>query len=71
MTIQEKPLSEITREAIQVLSREIGIANTIRFMNQFTTGYGNYTEEREQMFGDMTLDDIVAEIKKMRKQSKM
>ena len=71
MTVQEKPLSEITREAIQALSKEIGIANTIRFMNQFTTGYGNYVEERELLFGDMTLDDIVAEIRKMRKQSRM
>ena len=70
MTVQEKPLSEITREAFEVLTKEIGIANTIRFINQFTTGYGNYTEEREQIFKDMTLDEIIDEIKKMRNQSK-
>ena len=69
MTVTEKPLSEITREALDVLSREIGIVNTVRFVNQFTTGYGNYTEERERIFRDMTLDDMVAEIKKMRHQS--
>lgn len=28
------------------------------------TGYGNYTEEREALFADLTLDDIVAEIKR-------
>jgi len=27
------------------------------------TGYSNYTEERESLFADLTLDDIVAEIK--------
>lgn len=67
MTVQEKPLNELTKDAIEVLTREIGIANTIRFMNQFTTGYGNYVEEREQLFEHMTLDDIVAEIERMRK----
>ena len=37
--------------------------NTVRFVGQFTTGYGNYTEEREQLFAEMTLDDIVAQMK--------
>ncbi len=71
MTIHDKSLSEITRDAIEVLSKEIGISNTIRFLNQFTTGHGNYTEERENMFAHMTLDDIVSEIKNMRPQSKL
>ena len=71
MTVQEKALSEITKEALEVLSKEIGIANTIRFINQFTMGYGDYTQERERIFEDMTLDDILNEIKKMRNQSKL
>lgn len=66
MTVQEKALSEITKEALEVLSNEIGIANTIRFINQFTTGIGNYTEERAILFEDMTLGEILNEIKKMR-----
>ncbi len=71
MTVQEKALSEITKEALEVLSKEIGIANTIRFINQFTMGYGDYTQERERIFEDMTLDEIVNEIKKVRIQSKL
>ena len=66
MIMQPKSLSDITKEVIAVLCREIGIANTLRFVNQFTTGYGNYTEEREQLFADMTLDDIVSEIRRTR-----
>ncbi|MGQ9681493.1 MAG: hypothetical protein ACUVX9_03035 [Anaerolineae bacterium] len=38
--------------------------NTVRFISQFTTGYGDYTEERRQAFADLTFDDIVAEIKR-------
>ena len=66
MNIQAKPLSEITRHAIDLLSKEMGIVDTVRFLNQFTTGYGDYTEEREAVFKDLTLDDILAAIKKAR-----
>jgi hypothetical protein len=64
MNVQAKPLSEITRQAIDLLSKEMGIVDTVRFLNQFTTGYGNYTEEREDLFKDMTLDEILATMKK-------
>lgn len=70
MKVKTRPLTEITQEATSVLCKEIGVVNTIRFINQFTTGYGNYTEEREQLFGDMSLEDIISEIKQMREQSK-
>ncbi|MBI2987818.1 MAG: hypothetical protein HYY45_13725 [Deltaproteobacteria bacterium] len=40
--------------------------NTVRFLNQFTTGYGNYTEEREVLFKDLTLDEIVVAVRKVR-----
>ncbi len=66
MVVETKPLAEITQEALKVLYKEIGIVNTMRFVSQFTVGYGNYTEEREQLFADMTLDDIVSEIKRKR-----
>jgi len=62
-------LAEITQKAIQVLCKEIGLVNTVRFVGQFTMGYGNYTEKREQLFADMTLDDIITEIKRKRSRS--
>ncbi|MBM4259722.1 MAG: hypothetical protein FJ147_27980 [Deltaproteobacteria bacterium] len=65
MNVEVKPLSEITRHAIHLLSKEIGIVDTVRFINQFTTGYGDYTEEREALFKDLTLDDILAIMKKV------
>ena len=71
MTVQEKALSEITKDALEVLSKEIGIANTIRFINQFAIGYGNYTQERERIFEDMTLEEILSEIMKMRNRPKL
>jgi hypothetical protein len=64
MTVHLKPLSEVTHEAIEVLSREIGLANTVRFINQFSTGYGNYTEERKELFEGLSMEDIVSEMKR-------
>lgn len=62
MIIPARPLAEVTQRAIEVLSREIGPADTMRFMNQFITGSGNYTEEREALFQDLTLDEFLSEV---------
>jgi hypothetical protein len=66
MSVYVKPLTEINLQAIRLLYKEIGIVNTIRFINQFTMGYGNYTEEREQIFADFTLENIISEIENMK-----
>lgn len=63
MAVATKPLVEINQVAIRLLYRELGIVDTVRFLNQFTTGYGNYTEEREQLFADLTLEEVVTAIK--------
>lgn len=63
MTIQQKTLSEVSHEAIRVLSEKIGVADTLRFIGQFSVGHGNYTEERDAMFGQQSLDDILNQIK--------
>jgi hypothetical protein len=66
MATEVKPLAEITYEAIKILYQKLGIVNTVRFLSQFTVGYGNYTEEREELFGELTLDEVISEIKKSR-----
>jgi hypothetical protein len=63
MTVNTKPLAELTSQAIEVLSRELGPADTLRFVNQFTTGSGDYTAERDTLLGPMTLDEIITQIK--------
>ena len=63
MMLETKPLNQITHEAIQVLYQKIGVVNTVRFLNQFTLGFGDYTAERDALFADFTLDDILTEIR--------
>ena len=68
MIVQKRPLAEVTQIAIRVLCREIGPVDTMRFVGQFTAGYGDYTAERDELFEGMTLDDMIAEIKHKRGQ---
>jgi hypothetical protein len=68
MMIETRPLAEVTQVALKVLYKELGIVDTVRFVNQFTTGYGNYTQERDQLFANLTLDDLISEIKRQRSQ---
>lgn len=70
MTIATMPLTELTTSVIKLLCKEIGVVNTARFINQFSTGYGNYVEERDAIIGDMTVDEIVEEIKRKRRTKK-
>lgn len=67
MTAKRKPLTEVTRQAIEILSRELGVVDAMRFIGQFTTGQGDYTEEKDALVGQATLEQIVAEIKAMPK----
>jgi hypothetical protein len=64
MTLETKPLTQVNQEAIEILYREMGVVNAVRFLNQFTTGYGDYTAERDTFFADVTLDEIIADIKR-------
>jgi hypothetical protein len=64
MIVPAKPLAEVTEHAIRLLSREMGVADTMRFLNQFATGSGNYTEEREALLGNESLDEILTSIRK-------
>jgi len=41
----------------------MGVVDTIRFLNQFSVGRGDYTKERENWLGKITLDDAISRIK--------
>jgi Mg/Co/Ni transporter MgtE len=63
------PLAEVTTIALRVLIHEMGIVNTARFINQFTTGYGDYVQEKEHLFGTMTVDELVKAIQEQKRVS--
>lgn len=67
MITDVRPLIEVNQQAIYLLYEELGVVDAVRFLKQFTQGYGNYTQEREVIFANKSLDDIVGEIEKRRK----
>jgi len=67
MITDVRPLIEVNQQAINLLYKELGVVDAVRFLKQFTQGYGNYTQEREVIYANKSLDDIVSEIEKRRK----
>lgn len=61
--IAERPLTELTQDAIRILYRELGVVETVRFLRQFTNGYGNYMAERDALLGQKSLPELLADIK--------
>ena len=66
MTVQSRPLSEVTHDAIRLLARELGVVETARFLNQFGAGQGDYTKERAALFEGVTLEELIEEARQYR-----
>ncbi len=61
-----RPLSEITEVALRLLIQEMGVVNTVRFINQFHTGHGDAIAEKDRLFGAMTVEEIADAIKQIK-----
>jgi len=61
-------LYDIHRAGIEILSRELGPAGMIRFLQQYETGSGDYSKERHQWLGNMTIEEIAEHARKRRKE---
>ena len=57
MPLKLTRLPELNQRVFAILSKEHGVPDTLRFFGQLGLGVGNYTEERRQLFADLTLDE--------------
>ena len=55
-------LNVIRQEGFKALEKKLGAVGTAIFIRQFESGYGNYTEERENELKNISIDDIVTSI---------
>ncbi len=55
-------LEQIRRKGLEALVRELGPAGMARFLQQFESGRGDYTAEREQWLGDDDVKTLAAKI---------
>ena len=54
---------ELNEKGFKALVDALGYADGIRFLKLYYHGHGDYTNERHQWLGKMSLDDIFADIK--------
>lgn len=63
MSAPEKTLAEISVEAEKALYERLGVVNTVRYLNQFRRGAGNYTAERDATLGGKSLSEMIEVIR--------
>lgn len=62
-----KSYDQIRREGLAALRKKLGRAGTIRFMQQFELGSGDYSKERHQWAASVDLDRLLSDVKKKRR----
>jgi hypothetical protein len=70
MTTTYLTLSEIRTIGFEALLRELGPAGTIRFIQQYEMGRGDYTRDRKKWLPKKSVREIGKQIVKERKKSK-
>ena len=65
--IEPTNLNQIRRLGFEILNKELGPVAMVRFLQQFESGQGNYTEERHQWLDSLYIDNVSQEVEKMDK----
>ncbi|MEW6697491.1 MAG: hypothetical protein ACOY35_08280 [Bacillota bacterium] len=61
--------SQIRKAGLAALAKSLGPAGMARFIQQYDIGTGDYTKNRNNWLDNMTLDEILQGINKVRKES--
>jgi hypothetical protein len=69
MTSRNKTANDIRQAGIAALTRALGPVETIRFLQQFDLGSGDYTAERARHLGNPTVEELLRELKAKKAQS--
>ena len=66
MTTATMTLEQVREVGYQALLQALGPVNLVRFLQQFETGYGDYTQERHRWLAPATVEEIAREIRQRR-----
>lgn len=67
MNLKEPTIQELSERGKRALCDELGVANTIRFLQSYNQGSGDYTKERLEQYSELSLETIVEDIQAKRK----
>ncbi|HEU4886208.1 MAG TPA: hypothetical protein VFT45_28470 [Longimicrobium sp.] len=65
-TSETPSVDEIRQAELEALQRELGLVGMIRYLQKVRPGSGDYTAERAELVGNMTVDEIYERIEKRR-----
>ncbi|MFH1288416.1 MAG: hypothetical protein ABII25_06945 [bacterium] len=68
MNIQTLNPNQIKQVGLKALILALGPVGMVRFLQQFETGYGDYTKDRDKWLGKINVRQVVKEIKLKRNQ---
>jgi len=64
--LEQTNLSQIRQAGFEILNKELGPVAMVRFLQQFESGQGNYTEERHQWLNELGIEEVSKEIEIIR-----
>jgi hypothetical protein len=67
MSREKRDMDTIISIGMKAISEKLNPIETALFFRHYNLGYGDYVKEREEIFKDVTLEEVIAEIKKARK----
>ena len=68
MVRKSMTLHELRREGLQALLDRLGPVGTVRFLQQYDMGRGDYPKERHRWLDGVTIDEVVEDIERRRGQ---
>jgi hypothetical protein len=57
-------LYEIRMEGWKALTDRLGPAGAMRFMMQYDPGYGDYSNDRHDLFANVTLEELIESVER-------
>ena len=49
---------KIRQRGMEALSRELGAVGMVQFMQQFSSGHGDYSKDRHKILDSLSVDEI-------------
>ncbi len=63
MSVQTVNLNQIRQAGVEALIKALGPVGKARFLQQFETGYGDYTKDRDKWLGKADVQQMAREIR--------
>ncbi|MGI6490937.1 MAG: hypothetical protein ACOX0T_00740 [Pelotomaculum sp.] len=70
MQMQTMSPNQLRKAGLAALAKSLGPAGMARFIQQYDVGMGDYTKDRSNWLNDMSLDEIIQDINRVRNNKK-